>query len=94
MTMKTQVTRTVASCFATIRKLRTIKRSVSDPIFQTLVVSLVLSRLDYGNASLAGIPAYQHRRLQSVMNAAAKLIHRRRRYDHVTQLPRDLHMHG
>jgi hypothetical protein len=60
-------------------------------VFQTLIVSLVLSRLDYGNATLAGIPAYQHRRLQSVMNAAAKLIHRRRRYDHVTPLLRDLH---
>jgi len=85
------VTRTVASCFATLRQLRTVRRSVSDPVFQTLVVSLVLSRLDYGNATLAGLPAYQHRRLQSVMNAAAKLIHRRRRYDHVTPLLRDLH---
>jgi len=35
--------------------------------------------------------ANQHRRLQSVMNAATKLIHRRRRYDHVTPLLRDLH---
>jgi len=64
---------------------------VSDPVFQTLIVSLVLSRLDYGNATLAGIPANQHRRLQSVMIAAAKLIHRRRRYDHVTPLLCDLH---
>jgi len=47
--------------------------------------------LDYGNATLAGITANQHRRLQSVMNAAAKLIHRRRHYNHVTPLLRDLH---
>jgi len=40
---------------------------------------------------LASIPANQHRWLQSVMNAAAKLIHRRQRYDHVTPLLRDLH---
>jgi len=64
---------------------------VSDPVFQTLIVSLVLSRLDYGNATLAGIPANQNRRLQYVMNTAAKLIHRRRRYDNVTPLLRDLH---
>ena len=55
-----------------------------------MVVSLILSRLDYGNATLAGIPACQHRRLQSLMNAA-KPIHRRRRYDNVTPLLRDLH---
>ena len=55
-----------------------------------MVVPLVLSQLDYGNATLAGIPAYQHRRLQSVMNAAAKLIHRLQRYDHVTLLLHDV----
>jgi len=83
----------VDSCqlFCGLRQLRTVRRSVSDPVFQTLIVSLVLSRLDYGNANLAGIPTNQHRRLQSVMYAAAKLIHRRRRYDNVTPLLRDLH---
>ena len=30
--------------------------------FQTFIVSLVLSRLDYGNAVLAGLPAYLFRR--------------------------------
>ena len=85
------MTRTVAGCFATLRQLRTIRRSVPDSVFQSLVVSLVLSRLDYGNSTLAGVPAYQHSRLQSVMNAAARLIHRCRKYDRVTPLPRDLH---
>ena len=37
---------------------------------------LVMPRLDYGNATLAGLPASQLRRLQSVLNAAARLIHR------------------
>jgi len=66
VTMRSHVTRTVASCFATLRQLHTIRRSVSDPVFQMLIVSLVLSRFDYGNATLAGIPANQQRRLQSV----------------------------
>jgi hypothetical protein len=72
-------------------KMWTFRRSVSDSVFQTLIVSLVLSRFDYENATLAGTPTYQHRRLQSVMNAVAKLIHRRQRYDHVTLRLRDLH---
>jgi len=54
-------------------------------------VSLVLNRLDFGNATLAGLPAYQYHRLQSVLNAAARLIYRRQRFFHVTPLLRDLH---
>ena len=50
-----------------------------------------MPRLDYGSATLAGLPAFQHRRLQSVLNAAARLIHRSPRYEHITPLLRDLH---
>jgi len=89
--MRTQVTRTVAGWFAVLRQLRSIRRSVPDPVFQSLMVSLVLTKLDYGNAMLTGLPAYQYRRLQSVLNAAAKLIYRRRRFDHVTSLLQELH---
>ena len=42
-----------------------------------LVVALVHSgRLDYGNGVLVGLPAYRTRRLQSALNAAARLIYR------------------
>ena len=67
LSMRTQVTRTVAGCFAVLRQLHSIRRSVPDPVFQSLVVSLVLTKLDYGNATLTGLPAYQYRRLQSVL---------------------------
>jgi len=49
-----------------------------------LIVSLVLSRLDYENAVLVGLPAYLLRRLQSVMNATARLIFGLRRTDHIS----------
>jgi len=55
------------------------------------VASLVLSRLDYGNATLAGITSLQLRCLQSVMNAAARLVFCASRSDHVTPLLRRLH---
>ena len=50
--------------------------------FQTLMVTLVHSRLNYGNSVLVGIPVYLMRRLQSVLNAAARLIFHLRRSDH------------
>jgi len=53
-------------------------------VFQTLVVALVLSRLDYGNAMLVGLPANLLNRLQSVINAAARSVAGLRRSDHIT----------
>jgi len=52
---------------------------------------LVLARLDYCNGVLAGLPASQLSRLQSVLHAAAQLIYGVRRYDHVTPLLQQLH---
>ena len=48
-----------------------------------LVVALVHSCLDYGNSALPGIPACLTRRLQSVLNAAARLIYQLSS-DHIT----------
>ena len=56
-----------------------------------MVVSLVLQRLDFGNATLVGLPAYQLSRLQSVLNVAARLVFSRSKYDHVTPLLHELH---
>jgi len=64
LSMRTHVTRTVLRCFAALRQLRQIRHSVPAAIFQTLVITLVHSRLGYGNAVLAGFSAYLQRHLQ------------------------------
>ena len=71
----THVHRTVSRGFAVLRQLCHIGRSVPTATFQTLVVALVLSRLDYGNGVMVGLPTHLVRRLQSVQNAAARLIY-------------------
>ena len=48
-------------------------------------------RLDYGNFLLVGLPAYQQRHLASVFYAAARLVYRLRRYDHITDALATLH---
>jgi len=72
LSMRTRVQRTVSRCFASLRQLRQIRRRVPSATLQMLVVALVHSRLDYGNGVLVGLPAYLTRRLQSVLNAAAR----------------------
>ena len=91
LSMRTHVKRTVSRCFAVLRQLRQIRRLVPPAAFQTLVVALVLSRLDYGNGVLIGLPAYLVRRLQSVLHASARSIFQLRRSDHITDALASLH---
>ena len=86
LSMRAHVNRTVSRCFAALRQLRQIRRAVPTATFQILVVALVHSLLDYSrpNAILVGIPTYLVRRLQSVLNAAARLIYHLRPHDHIT----------
>ena len=51
-----------------------------------LVNSLVISRLDYCNSVLYGIPKYQRDKLQRIQNIAARMITRTRSTDHITCL--------
>ena len=55
------------------------------------MVSLVHSSLDYGNFVFVGLPSYLQRRLQTVLNAAARLVFRLRRYEHVSDALAILH---
>lgn len=81
----------VRRCYAAMRQLRQIRRYVSDDCFRSLVVALIHARLDYGNFIMVGSPAYRQRLLQSVLNAAARLTCRLRRYDHITDALATLH---
>src|SRR5664279_5206970 len=89
--MRTHVSRTVSACFATLRQIRSIRRSVTRPVLQLLVAALTLTRLDYDCSTMAGLPASQLNRLQSVLNVAARLAYSARKSEHVSPLLRKLH---
>jgi len=88
---RTHVCETVSRCFAAMRQLRSTRHLISATVFQSLVTALVLSQLDYGNGTLVGLPTHLLCRLQSVQNAAARLILRLRRSDHITDALMSLH---
>jgi len=71
LSMSTHISKTVVGCFATLRQLHSVRRSLSHDSFMCLVVALMLSRLDYCNRVLARLPANQLNQLQSVLYAAA-----------------------
>jgi len=89
VSMRSHVAKTVSACYSVLRQLRTIRRSVSRSVLQSLVSSLVLSRPDYGNSTV--VWSHLLSRLQSVMNAAARLIFSSSKFQHITPLLRQLH---
>ena len=89
--MPAHVAKTVSNCFTMLRHIRSIRRSVTKPVLQSLVASMALTRLDYGSATHATLSNTWLNRLQSVLGTAALLIHSTRICDHVTLLLRGLH---
>ena len=91
MSMRTHVTAVVRACFADLRQIRSVRRSLSRHALLTLVRALIVSKADYCNSVLAGIPGQLQDRLQSVLNAAARLVFSARRSKRTTPLLRELH---
>ncbi len=65
---------TARSCRFALYKIRKIRLFLSVQAAQLLVQTLVLSRLDYCNALLAGLPACTIKPLQLIQNAVARVV--------------------
>ena len=72
------------SCFFQLRRLRSIRHSVTSEVLHTLVHAFICSRLDYCNSALFGSPKFLLDRLQSVLNAAARLLLRIPKFEHIS----------
>ena len=90
-TMDTQVDYIVRICNFQLRKINRIKKYLTPAAVKTLVQSLVISRLDYGNAMFAGAQDYLIKKLQRVQNTAARVITGLGKYDHITMTLYELH---
>lgn len=75
LSFKKQVDAVVKSCNLQIRNIYAIRKYLDIKCLNTLVYSLILSRIDYCCSLYAGLPNYLLRKLQSIMNRAARLIY-------------------
>ena len=89
LTMTDHINNLMRTCFGILRQLKTIRRCLPLETTKMLIHSFISSRVDYCNAAFAGLPASTLSRVQSVLNAAARLVYGARKYDHVTPLLRD-----
>ena len=93
LSFKTQVSKVVSSCFMTIRNIAKIKSYLPRNTLSTLVSALILSKLDYCNALYYSISSNEIKKLQSVQNAAVRLVYGRFKHDRapISHLFQEMH---
>ena len=91
MTMVTNISKCSSAAFFNIFNIRRIRKFLTYETAKILVNSLVISRLDYCNSLLYGLPTVHLNKLQRVQNAAARLISNTSRFDHITPTLINLH---
>ena len=84
LTFSEHIKNLTRSCYFHLRRLRAIRRSVSSSVFTTIVHAFICSRIDYCNSLFVGLPKVRLSPLQSVLNAAARLIARLPRFSHIS----------
>jgi len=87
LTMKSHINELVSTCFYHIRRLTQLKRHANRDVMKQLVSALILSRLDYCNSVMVGLPWSTIAPVQLGQNAAARLS----ACDHAGPTIRELH---
>ena len=82
--MNKQVNSLCKTAFYHLRNLATIRRFLSHKYSEILIHAFVISRIDYSNSLLSGVPQFLLQKLQYVQNAAVRLL----TYSKTTTFPR------
>ncbi len=91
MNFKDHIAKTARSCRFALHNIRKIRPFLIKHLTHLLVQALVISRLHYCNALLAGLPSCTNKPLQMIQNAAARLVFCEIKRAHVTPLFISLH---
>ena len=75
LSMTRHVSSTVSKCFYQLRRLKAVRRSLPLDAAKTVISSFVTSRVYYCNGLLVGITQRQVDRLQSILNASARVLY-------------------
>ena len=91
MSMLPHVNNACKSAFYYLRTISHIRKYLSTQTTEILIHAFVTSKLDHCNSLLYNVPKNVIKKLQSVQNAAARLITRSRKCHHITPILLDLH---
>ena len=91
LTMADHTAAVTRSGFFQLRQLRSVRQSLTPAATKTLIHAFVSSRIDYCNQLFVGVSARLLDKLQSLQNAAARLVTGTRKFDRITPVLRELH---
>ena len=91
LTFSPQINSICSHSYQLIRNLHSVRKFLSTDHLRLLVQSIIISKIDYCNSLLYGIPSYETNKLQKVQNSCARLIFGKKKNDHVTELLQTLH---
>ncbi|KAF4075661.1 hypothetical protein AMELA_G00221390, partial [Ameiurus melas] len=91
LTFTDHISATARSCRFILYNIKKIRPFLTKQATQILVQALVISKLDYCNSLLSGLPASSIKPLQMIQNAAARLVFNQPKTTHVTPLFISLH---
>ena len=91
LTFKPHIKAATKTAFYHLSNIAKIRSILSSRDAETLIHSFVSSRLDYCNALFSGLPKCVTRGLQLAQNAAARILTKTKRFDHITPVLMSLH---
>ena len=91
LSMTSYITKISSICYYQLRRLKQVRRVLGENITARLVSTFVISRLDYRNAILAGLPQSTMAPFQRVQNAAVRMVKNLGSRDHITDARCNLH---
>ena len=91
LTMEKHISHIRKVCYFELRKIAKIRPFFTVEATNKLICAFVLSRLDYCNSLMVGLPDNKIYKLQQVQNNAARLVSRTTKRDHITPILKDLH---
>ena len=91
LTMNQHVRLLCRTAYMHLYNIGKIRKFLSRSTAEKLVHALISSRLDYGNSLLYGISNFLMDRIQSVQKAAARVVTRTKKRDHITPVLKELH---
>ena len=79
MSFSNHISNITKKCYFHLFLISKIRPFLTEKVANKLVCSLILSRLDYANSVLYGLPEAELHRLQMVQNNAARVVMRKRK---------------
>ena len=91
LSMVPHVNKVISSTYWQLRRISSIRHCLTEKSATTLVLTMVMSNIDYCNSLLVGETQGHLRRLQQVQNTAARIVKRPPSRAHITPILQELH---